>query len=161
MRRAWDRRARSLRLRMNWSMSDWAIARTHPNLILGSWPRHMNWRIRPGVTPSRLAASFTVRYCSSAFSMVISSHCSMSRGVVPRAVFYRSGRVIGYPRGPSGPRGVGHLPNLLMSDTISDIMPTTRWSTPYGSRTRVFGLRIRRPGPLDEGGFIIRTEPSL
>ena len=25
-------------------------------------------------------------------------------------------------------------------------------STPYGSRTRVIGLRIRYPGPLDEGG---------
>lgn len=27
-----------------------------------------------------------------------------------------------------------------------------RTSTPYGSRTRVFGLRTRCPGPLDEGG---------
>ncbi len=29
-------------------------------------------------------------------------------------------------------------------------------STPYGSRTRVLGLRILYPGPLDEGG--VRVE---
>ena len=27
-----------------------------------------------------------------------------------------------------------------------------RFSTPTGSRTPVFGLRTRRPGPLDDGG---------
>lgn len=39
--------------------------------------------------------------------------------------------------------------------------PQLTTNTPYGSRTRAFGLRIRRPGPLDEGGVIIQTKPIL